>query len=219
MQQQASIRYRFSATRTMQTAQKLYEGVDLGSEGSVALITCMRTHSTRCSADALNAVRQYIQTAHGPAYLPANPNFYKSGKSAQEAHEAIRPTDLSYTPQRVQGHLTPDQFRLYQLIFNRFVASQMTPALFAITNVEVTAGPGLFKTPGKIEKFDGYRKVLPPTAKAEDTILPPLAEQQPLQRRDLYRSQHFTQPPPRFNVASPVRELERDGIGRPSTHA
>ncbi len=219
LQQQANIRLRFSTVKTMQTAQKLYEGVELGSEGSIALITYMRTDSTRVSDDALKAVRQHIDTQHGSHYLPAKPHTYASGKTAQEAHEAIRPTDLVYTPDRVQPYLDADQLRLYTLIYNRFVASQMAPAVFAVTNVEVTADKGTFKAQGKIEKFDGYRKVMPPAGKQEDVILPPLAEQQPLDKLDLVASQHFTQPPPRYNEASLVKAMEKAGIGRPSTYA
>ncbi|HEY7309163.1 MAG TPA: DNA topoisomerase, partial [Gemmataceae bacterium] len=212
--------------RTMKTAQRLYEGVDLGGEGSVALITYMRTDSTRVSADALQAVRTHIDSRYGSAYLPTKPHTYASGKSAQEAHEAIRPTDLSYTPERVaQFGLHGDQLRLYTLIYQRFVASQMAPAVFAVTNVEVLAAPaaqtpaGLFKAQGKVLKFDGYRKVLPPAGKQEDATLPTLAEQQKLDRLDLTASQHFTQPPPRYNEASLVKALEKEGIGRPSTYA
>lgn len=219
LQQQANIRLHFAADRTMRTAQKLYEGVELGSEGAVALITYMRTDSTRISADALQAVRGLIEQSYGGRYLPEKPNFFSSGKSAQEAHEAIRPTDLAYTPQRVATFLNHDQQRLYALIYNRFVASQMAPAVFAVTNVEVEAGRGLFKGQGKIEKFDGYRKVLQPGGKQEDTLLPALAERQALDRLDLIASQHFTQPPPRFNEASLVKALEKEGIGRPSTYA
>jgi DNA topoisomerase-1 len=217
LQMEANQRLRFSADRTMRTAQRLYEGVDLGSEGSVALITYMRTDSTRVSAEALTTVRQYIQATFGPNYLPAQPNAYKSGKSAQEAHEAIRPTDVQYTPQRVQPYLKPDEHKLYTLIYNRFVASQMTPAIDAVTDVEVTAGPGLFSAKGEIEKFDGFRKIWP--AKHVDTQLPPLRQQQSLDRLDLFRSQHFTKPPNRFNEASLVKALEKEGIGRPSTYA
>src|SRR5581483_7698042 len=179
---------------TMTVAQELYQGVTLGGEGSVALITYMRTDSTRVSDDALRMVRDHIQTAYGDPYLPDRPNAYKSGKSAQEAHEAIRPTDLAYTPDRVRASLTPDQFRLYELIYRRFVASQMTAALFALTNVEVTAGPGLFKAQGRILKFDGYRRVLPPAGKQEDRTLPSLSEGQALDKLGLIASQHFTQP-------------------------
>ena len=177
----------------------------------------MRTDSTRVSADALTAVRQHIQATYGASYLPGQPNIYKSGKSAQEAHEAVRPTDLQYTPQRVLPYLKPDEHKLYTLIYNRFVASQMMPAIDAVTNVEVTAGPGVFAARGRVEKFDGFRKVWP--ARQADTLLPPLQDRQTLTRLDLFRSQHFTQPPPRFNEASLVKALEKEGIGRPSTYA
>jgi DNA topoisomerase-1 len=215
----------------MRAAQKLYEGVDLGPEGSVALITYMRTDSTRVSNEALHAVRDHIDAQYGKPYLPEKPNVFASGKSAQEAHEAIRPTDLAYTPKRVEGlGLHGDQLRLYTLIYQRFVASQMTPAVFAVTNVEVRATPpapsasegtafnGLFKAQGKILKFDGYRRVLAP-GRQEDATLPPLAEKQPLDRLGLTASQHSTQPPPRYNEASLIKALEKEGIGRPSTYA
>lgn len=220
MQQQASMRLRFGVSRTMQTAQKLYEGVPLGGEGPVALITYMRTDSTRVSADALTMVRGHIEHEFGTKYMPDKPNFYASGKSAQEAHEAIRPTEIGMTPQKAeQLGLGGDQLRLYTLIYNRFVASQMSPALWAVTQVEVTAGAGLFRTTGRILKFDGYRKVMASTSKQEDTELPPLADRQTLNRLDTFETQHFTQPPPRFNEASLVRQLEKEGVGRPSTYA
>lgn len=225
LQQAANLRLRFPARMTMNIAQELYQGVNLGSEGSVALITYMRTDSTRVSDDALKMVREHIKNQYGDRYLPEKPNFFKSGKSAQEAHEAIRPTDLSYTPQMVQAFLNPDQFRLYQLIYNQFVASQMTPAVVAVTSVEVqatsgerAAASGIFRASGSVEKFDGYRKVLPP-AKQDDKVLPPLAEKQALDKLELTASQHFTQPPPRYNEASLVKQLEKEGIGRPSTYA
>jgi DNA topoisomerase-1 len=219
LQQQASIRLRYTAKRTMMLAQRLYEGVELGSEGSVALITYMRTDSTRVSDDALKACREYISSQYGPPYLPAEPNRYTSGKSAQEAHEAIRPTDLAYTPDEVARFLPQDQLKLYTLIYNRFLASQMTPAVFAVTNVEVRAAEGLFKAQGKILKFDGYRRVLPPVGKQEDALLPALHEKQALDLLDLVGTQHFTQPPPRYSEASLVKALEKEGIGRPSTYA
>lgn len=218
LQQQASIRLRMSAQRTMQTAQKLYEGVTLGKDGLTALITYMRTDSTRVSDDALKMVREHVENVYGPKYLPAKPNFFKSGKSAQEAHEAIRPTDLSFTPQRVANFLDPDQLRLYTLIYNRFVASQMAAAVVAVTNVEIEAGQGLFKAKGQIEKFDGYRKVWP-AGKQEDVMLPALAENMLLNKLGLSATQHFTQPPSRYNEASLVKMLEKEGIGRPSTYA
>jgi DNA topoisomerase-1 len=210
----------------MRAAQRLYEGVDLGEDGSVALITYMRTDSTRVSDDALKAVRGYIEGAYGKSYLPEKANFFASGKSAQEAHEAIRPTDLTYTPERVARlGLSGDQLRVYTLIFQRFVASQMNPAIFAITNVEVQTTPtgaassqGLFKAQGKILKFDGFRRVLAP-GKQEDALLPPLTEKQAVDRLELTASQHSTQPPPRYNEASLIKVLEKEGVGRPSTYA
>jgi DNA topoisomerase I len=218
LQQQASIRLHMGAQRAMQNAQRLYEGVGLGAEGQVALITYMRTDSTRVSNDALTMVRAHVEQSYGPRYLPDKPNFFKSGKSAQEAHEAIRPTDLANTPQKVQPFLDNDQYRLYKLIYDRFVASQMTPAVVAITNVEIQADQGLLKAKGQIEKFDGYRRVWP-AGKQEDVTLPALAEGQKLDKLGLSASQHFTQPPPRYNEASLVKTLEKEGIGRPSTYA
>jgi DNA topoisomerase-1 len=220
LQQQAAIRLHFSAKRTMMVAQQLYQGVEIAGEGSVALITYMRTDSTRISDDALKACRAHIKDKFGDKYLPEAANRYASGKSAQEAHEAIRPTDLSYTPAMLEkAKLSHDQLRLYTLIYNRFVASQMTPAIFDITNVEVKAAQGIFKAQGKVMKFDGYRRVLPPAGKQEDALLPPLAEQDPLNLLKLNATQHFTEPPPRFNEASLVKTLEKEGIGRPSTYA
>lgn len=227
LQQQASTRLRFTADRTMRVAQRLYEGIELGSEGLVALITYMRTDSTRIANEALQSVRGHIQTNYGPSYLPEKPNFFASGKSAQEAHEAIRPTDLTYTPERAATlGLQGDQLRLYALIYHRFVACQMSPAVFAVTNVEVLAKPasgvgetGLFKAQGRTMKFDGFRRVLAPAGKQEDALLPPLSEQQQLDRRELTASQHSTQPPPRYNEASLIKALEKEGIGRPSTYA
>jgi DNA topoisomerase-1 len=246
MQQQAYLRLHFNADRTMKRAQELYQGVPLGSEGQLALITYMRTDSTRVANEALTAVRSLIEKDYGKPYLPEKPNVFASGKGAQEAHEAIRPTDLSYTPQRVASlGLHGDLLRLYTLIYNRFVASQMAPAVWAITNVEVTATPrpvaaglqpadsnrhvsgenlppqptGLFKAQGKILKFDGFRRVLAPASKQEDATLPPLAEKQQLDRLDLTASQHSTKPPPRYNQASLIEVLKKEGIGRPSTYA
>jgi DNA topoisomerase-1 len=219
LQQQASIRLHYSAKRTMMLAQRLYEGVELGNEGSVALITYMRTDSTRVSADALQDCRALIGDKYGDRYLPEKPNLYASGKGAQEAHEAIRPTDLANTPERVAAFLAHDLLRLYTLIYNRFVASQMTPAVFAVTNVDVKAAEGIFKAQGKVLKFDGYRRVLPPAHRQEDALLPPLHQDQELDLLNLAASQHFTQPPPRYNEASLVKTLEKEGIGRPSTYA
>jgi DNA topoisomerase I len=222
LQQQANIRLRFSTSRTMQAAQKLYEGIELTGMGQTALITYMRTDSTRVSNDALAAVRTFINADArlGPKYVPASPNMYASGKSAQEAHEAIRPTDVNITPQQAKdAGLGGDQFRLYELIWKRFVASQCTPAVMAVTTVEVTAGQGLFRATGRIVKFDGYRKVLAPVGKSEDVTLPDVKEKDILNRLDLFETQHFTQPPPRFSEASLVKALEKEGIGRPSTYS
>jgi DNA topoisomerase-1 len=219
LQQQSSLRLRYSAKRTMMIAQKLYEGVEISGEGSVALITYMRTDSTRISPDALTTCREHIKKAYGERYLPDKPNIYSSGKAAQDAHEAIRPTDLSFTPERVAKSLPQEQARLYTLIYNRFVASQMKPALFGITNVDISAAQGIFRAQGKILKFDGFRKVLVPAGKQEDALLPALTEKQAIDLLKLNASQHFTEPPPRYNEASLVKTLEKEGIGRPSTYA
>ncbi len=222
LQQQANARMKFSASRTMQTAQKLYEGIELTGMGQTALITYMRTDSTRVSNDALTAVRDYIKTDGrlGVNYLPPAPNTYASNKGAQEGHEAIRPTDVTITPARAQAMgLGGDQYRLYELIWKRFVASQCMPAKLKVTTYDITAGRGLFRANGRVIAFDGYRRVLPPVGKQEDAELPPVKEKDVLNRLDLFESQHFTQPPPRFNEGSLVKALEKEGIGRPSTYA
>ncbi len=225
LQQQAALRLHFSASRTMRTAQQLYQGVELGGEGSVALITYMRTDSTRIADEALNNCRAHIQEQYGDKYLPEQPNRYAASKDAQGAHEAIRPTDLSYTPARVEALLgasvphRTELIKLYTLIYKRFVACQMKPAIFAVTNVEVSAAKGLFKAQGKTLKFDGFRRVLAPGGKQEDVLLPALQEQEALDLLKLTPSQHFTEPPARFNEASLVKTLEKEGIGRPSTYA
>jgi DNA topoisomerase-1 len=222
LQQQANARMRFSASRTMQTAQKLYEGVPLTGMGQTALITYMRTDSVRISPDAMTAVRNYINTdaGLGPRYLPAKPNEYKSGKSAQEGHEAIRPTDVTMTPDRAQAAgLGGGELRLYTLIWQRFVASQCVPAEMEVTTYDITAGRGLFRANGRVIKFLGYRKVLAPVGRQEDAVLPAVKENDVLNRHDLFETQHFTQPPPRYNEGSLVKALEKEGIGRPSTYA
>ncbi len=244
LQQQASIRLHLPGERTMRIAQDLYEGMDLGGEGRVALITYMRTDSTRISNDALTAVRGHIDANYGAAYLPEKANVYSSGKSAQEAHEAIRPTDVNMTPARVAAYMDQAHLRVYTMIWNRFVASQMTPARFAYTTVDIRATPrggagggkaegpppevaetraaeavGLFRAKGKIQLFDGYRKVMAPAGKSEDVELPALAEGQKQDRHALTASQHTTKPPPRYNEASLIKALEKEGIGRPSTYA
>lgn len=222
LQQQANITMRFPTSRTMQTAQKLYEGVELEGLGQTALITYMRTDSTRVSNDALAAVRTFIKDTPqlGPKYLPASPNTYASAKSAQEGHEAIRPTDVNNTPERMRAAgLGGDQLRLYELIWRRFVASQCAPAVLAVTTIEITAGRGLFRTSGSIVKFQGYRRVLAPAGKQEDVTLPDVKERDVLPCLDIFETQHFTQPPPRFSEASLVKAMEKEGVGRPSTYS
>lgn len=219
LQQQGAIRLRFSSKKTMKIAQELYEGIDVDGSGPVGLITYMRTDSLRVSDDSLTAVRELIGRDYGEKYLPSKPFRYAAGKSAQEAHEAIRPTDLSLTPEAIRSKLTIDQFKLYQLIYRRFVASQMNPAIFSVTNVAIKGGEGLFKAQGKVLKFDGYRRVLAPAGKQEDQLLPHMAVDQALDLHGLEPTQHFTQPPPRFSEATLIKALEKEDIGRPSTYA
>jgi DNA topoisomerase-1 len=178
----------------------------------------MRTDSTHIAEEAVRECRAHIKRQFGDAYLPEQPNRYVASKDAQAAHEAIRPTDLSYTPEVVAKHLPHDQHRLYTLIYNRFVACQMKPAVFAVTSVDVQAGQGLFRASGRTLKFDGFRRVYR-HHKQEDVILPEMKEQDKLDLLELKPTQHFTEPPPRYNEASLVKTLEKEGIGRPSTYA
>ena len=213
LQQAASSRLSFVAKRTMRTAQALYES---------GRITYMRTDSTHISAEALTMVRSYIQSAFGDPYLPDKPNFYSSSnKSAQEAHEAIRPTDTSFTPELAHAKLSEDEHKVYQLIWKRFVACQMSSAEFIQTTVIIAAptkeGDAVFRATGRKLVFDGFMRVT--GVSSEDEFLPALGEQQPVYPIQLDPTQHFTQPPPRFTEASLVKELERLGIGRPSTYA
>jgi len=229
LQQDAARRLRYSVKRTMSLAQRLYEGVEAGAEGSVGLITYMRTDSTRVSEDALQEVRDYVRNQYGDAYLPHHPIYYKSKRTAQDAHEAIRPTSLERSPERMKEHLEPDLLRLYTLIWNRFVASQMNPAVFDQTDVTVEAGRVEFKATGSILKFVGFLAIYQeakaddagadPGAEDEAAVLPDLREGEELQLKELLPSQHFTQPPPRHTEASLVKALEARGIGRPSTYA
>src|SRR5271169_156464 len=231
LQQAAYNRLRFTAKRTMSLAQKLYEGIELGNEGSVALITYMRTDSVRVSSDALDQVRAMIPERFGASYLPEKPNFYKSKKDAQEAHEAVRPTDVLRAPEDVRPFLEDDLFKLYQLIWQRFVASQMLPAIFDQTTIDISAGDYTFRATGSVQKFDGYLRVYQtPVAGAdreddekddegEGRSLPQVREGQSLRLDQIRPDQHFTEPPPRYNDATLVKELEEKGIGRPSTYA
>src|SRR5690349_1682881 len=231
LQQAAYNRLRYTAKRTMALAQRLYEGVELGSEGSFGLITYMRTDSVHVSNDALVQVRELIPERFGTSYLPEKPNFYKSKKDAQEAHEAIRPTDVTKTPEDVRKYLDDDVFKLYQLIWQRFVASQMLPAIFDQTTIDIAAGDYTFRATGSVQKFDGYLRVYQTPAaisdreedekddEGEGRSLPQVAEGQVLRLDQIRPEQHFTEPPPRYTEATLVKELEEDGIGRPSTYA
>ncbi len=230
LQQDSSRRLRFSVKRTMMIAQRLYEGVELGEEGSVGLITYMRTDSTRVSNDALTEVREYIKSQYGAPYLPEQPNAYKEKKEAQAAHEAIRPTSALRHPDEIKQYLKEDEFKVYKLIWQRFVASQIMPAVFDQTNVDIDAKSGAeafwFRVTGSVLKFDGFLKVYEESKEGKDEEeeelkhkLPPLEAGQKLTMRELKPEQHFTEPPPRYNEASLVKELEERGIGRPSTYS
>src|SRR6202163_3720141 len=231
LQQAAYNRLRYTAKRTMGIAQRLYEGVEMGEEGSVALITYMRTDSLHVSTDALAQLRELIPERFGSNYLPEKPNYYKSKKDAQEAHEAVRPTDVNRSPEDVRKYLPDDQFKLYQLIWQRFVASQMLPAIFDQTSIDISAGDYTFRATGSVQKFDGYLRVYQmPVAGAdreddekddegEGKALPRVTEGQILRLDQIRPDQHFTKPPPRYTEATLVKELEEKGIGRPSTYA
>lgn len=218
LQQAASTWLRFPAKKTMMLAQQLYQGVGLGEEGQTALITYMRTDSVRMSAEAVSAVRNYIKDNFDKHYLPAKPRSYRSKKGAQEAHEAIRPTYVDHTPESVTPYLTPDQAKLYDLIWRRAVASQMAPARFNVTTVEVAAARYTFVAKGRTILFEGH-SVFASGKDEEDTLLPPLAPGHKLDLVELSSQQKFTQPPPRYTEAALVRTLEKEGIGRPSTYA
>jgi len=248
LQQDAFKKLRFSVKKTMQVAQRLYEGVELGEEGSIGLITYMRTDSFRVSADALSAVRERIASTYGEEYLPEKPTFYRSKKDAQDAHEAIRPTYLDRDPEGIRRFLSKDEYALYKLIWNRFVASQMKPAVYDETIVDIEADRYLLRAKGSTQKFKGFLAVYEESpderverkpsaedaekadageaeaaeaAAAPEAVLqlPPLAEGDALALKKLDTDQHFTEPPPRFSEASLVKELEENGIGRPSTYA
>lgn len=230
LQQEAARRLRFNAKRTMALAQKLYEGVELGEEGRVGLITYMRTDSTRLSDDAVRDVREYIFSTYGKEYLPDTPRQFKKGRSSQDAHEAIRPTSVQFTPKYVKRFLDKEMYDLYELIWNRFVACQMSPAMFEQTTVDVRGGDYLFRATDSIPKFRGFLQVygdvvdeaereaaededpksrLPENLKAED----------PASLTNVIPNQHFTKPPARYTDSSLIKELEALGIGRPSTYA
>jgi DNA topoisomerase-1 len=224
LQQEASRKLRFSAKKTMFIAQQLYEGIDLGEWGQVGLITYMRTDSVRLSQDAVKEVRELIQKQFGDAYLPDKPHLYKSRASAQEAHEAIRPTSLDMSPEKVKGFLTPDQRSLYKLIWDRFLACQMRSAIFDQTTIKIKANDHLFIATGSVMKFAGFTAVYvegkdTQEGGEEEGVLPSLNPGDIVELLDLLPKQHFTQPPARFTESTLVRELEEKGIGRPSTYA
>jgi DNA topoisomerase-1 len=227
LQQEASRKLRFSVKKTMMLAQKLYEGIDLGEEGPVGLITYMRTDSVRISGNALNEARELINVTYGGEYLPVKPNTFKVKKSAQDAHEAIRPTYVGKLPDSVKGYLSDDEFQLYKLIWQRFVASQMNPIIYDQTAVEINAGRGTFRVTGSVVKFPGFSAVYlegmeeeeEEKEKDEMKKLPDLAKGDELDLLGVNGIQHFTQPPPRFTESSLVKELEEKGVGRPSTYA
>ena len=233
LQQDAARKLRFSAKRTMALAQRLYEGVELGEEGPTGLITYMRTDSTRISDDALTAVRQHITDTYGAEYLPAEINTYGNKDRAQDAHEAIRPTQLEWPPEKVEAALANhpegvELTKLYRLIWQRFVASQMVPAVYDQTTIDMDRGQAVIRANGQVMKFAGYTKVYEvaetddakaEAAEAADKLLPPLEAGETVTLESIRPEQHFTQPPPRFSEASLVKELEERGIGRPSTYA
>jgi len=233
LQQEAARKLRFTAKRTMQVAQQLYEGIEVGDEGAVGLITYMRTDSTRVSPEAQAEARRFITQRYGAQFLPERPPKYRSGKGAQEAHEAIRPTSVLREPGQVARFLSREQLLLYTLVWNRFVASQMRPALFDTTSADIVAGRYTFRASGQHMTFAGFMQVYvegrdesaPADAREveaegdEERSLPPLEEGQALTCQGLTPAQHFTQPPPRYTEASLVKELEERGIGRPSTYA
>ena len=222
LQQDASRRLGFQAKRTMKVAQELYEGVEIDGLGAVGLITYMRTDSLRIADEALESAAQYIRQTFGDAYALQKPRTFKTKKNAQDAHEAIRPTMIELEPGKVKANLTSDQYKLYKLIWERFIATQMANALLDTVSVDISAGRHLFKASGFSVKFDGFTALYVESTDSDEesaTRLPPLEEGEVLEVAQLAPNQHFTQPPPRFTEASLIKELEENGIGRPSTYA
>ncbi|MEO7822027.1 MAG: type I DNA topoisomerase, partial [Gemmatimonadaceae bacterium] len=228
LQQDAAKKLSFGSKRTMRLAQDLYEGIDIGAEGAVGLITYMRTDSTRVSPSAADQARDYIKMMYGEKYLPDAPRLYMDGKAknTQDAHECIRPTDPTRRPEHIRKHLKEDQYRLYELVWQRFMASQMTPAVFDTTTVDFDLDRFLVRATGSVVKFDGYQRLYKESREAEEGKaleeeqgLPAIDKGENIPVKSITPSQHFTEPPPRFSEASLVKELERLGIGRPSTYA
>lgn len=227
LQQEAARKLRFTAKKTMMIAQKLYEGIEIGSEGPVGLITYMRTDSVRISADAQSEARKFIKDNIGSEYIPAKGIAYKNKKGIQDAHEAIRPTSVFRSPEEIKGYVDKDSFNLYRLIWNRFVACQMSPAILDTTTIDIQAGEYLLRATGSVIKFPGFMKLYEEgrddSAQAiegeEEDVLPSVAEGERLNFLSIEPKQHFTQPPARYTEASLIKELEEKGIGRPSTYA
>jgi DNA topoisomerase-1 len=222
LQQEAARKLRFTAKKTMVVAQQLYEGIELGGEGSVGLITYMRTDSVRIAAEAQEEARALIRGEFGGDYVPKKPNVFKSKKSAQDAHEAIRASSVIRTPDSIKRNLTRDQHNLYKLIWNRFVASQMSPAQLEQTSIDIEVANYTFRTSGTVVKFPGFMKLYIESGdngQEEEGLLPSLTEGDKLKVHEITPKQHFTQPPPRYSEATLVKELEARGIGRPSTYA
>lgn len=223
LQQDAARKLGFTSRKTMMLAQQLYEGIELGRHGATGLITYMRTDSTRISELAQQEAKEFLTESFGESYVPAKPNIYVTGKKAQDAHEAIRPTSLQHTPESLEKYLNKDQLRLYTLVWQRFAASQMTPAVYDTMSVIIGAGSRYqLRAAGSQLKFAGFTKVYAgadATKKEKDVLLPDLAEQDELNLAKTLPQQHFTEPPPRYNDASLVKTLEEKEIGRPSTYA
>lgn len=222
LQQDASRRYGFQAKRTMKVAQELYEGINLPDMGAVGLITYMRTDSLRISDEALSASHDYIKRSYGDSYALAKPRTFRSKSNAQDGHEAIRPTMIELSPMKIKDSLSADQFKLYKLVWERFIASQMAACVQDTVSADITAGEHLFKASGFSVRFDGYTRLYTETQDNDEeqgTNLPRLEEGEQLNLKELKPGQHFTQPPPRYTEATLIRELEENGIGRPSTYA
>ncbi len=222
LQQDASRRYGFQAKRTMKVAQELYEGINLPDMGAVGLITYMRTDSLRISDEALSAAHDYIKRTYGDSYALAKPRTFRSKSNAQDGHEAIRPTMIELSPMKIKDSLSADQFKLYKLVWERFIASQMAACVQDTVSADITAGEHLFKASGFSVRFDGYTRLYTETQDNDEeqgTNLPRLEEGEQLNLKELKPGQHFTQPPPRYTEATLIRELEENGIGRPSTYA
>lgn len=222
LQQEASRKLSFQSRRTMRVAQELYEGVDIDGIGATGLITYMRTDSLRISNEAMNDAATYISERYGKNYLPQKPRFFKSRSNAQDGHEAIRPTSVTLTPDKVKSNLTADQYKLYKLIWERFLASQMADCIQKTTQVDIVAKDYLFKASGYRVDFDGFTVLYVESkddAEAKASELPALEKDMPLKLKEIAPNQHFTQPPARFTEASLIKALEEYGIGRPSTYA